>query len=336
MGHAPSDLTQYIQRLSPDEIDGTHVLFHTRHATNLTRERFERVGYTARYHAAVLNALRSIGLQVTPASDPKMLFGELDFDYIYFTQIEDSFLGHELLIPCLAAFREIPFLGPPAPMRGLSEDKVLAKAVAASLGIEVAKHELISPVRTERATFSLPGRWVLKPRNGVMSEGVAFIDSKGGWRDALSRLVESRHADREFIAEEFVPGLNLTVPVIEGFPPQSFPVFAEHGDPKQNILTESSKEGLSSGYVSEPYFGPGAAEASAAAARLARILSPFDYARFDFRFDPERNRLVFLEVNMNCAMGPGAVVTRAAEMCGLDYQTLIGHVFAYSLRRQMI
>ncbi|MGH3426587.1 MAG: hypothetical protein ACRDQZ_03280 [Mycobacteriales bacterium] len=63
-------------------------------------------------------------------------------------------------------------------------------------------------------------------------------------------------------------------------------------------------------------------------------MAPFDYARFDFRYDPESKRLVFLEVNMNCAMGPGAVVTRTAAMRGVDYQTLVGHIVTRSLRRQ--
>jgi len=329
------DLSACILRPSPDEIRDTHVLFHTVHATDLTQERVNRYGYTVVYHWTILNTLRNIGLRVTPGSDPEMLLQDLDFDYIYFTQFDHPFQGHELLIPCIAAYRAIPFLGPPAPVRALSEDKVLAKALAASVGIEVAKHVVINPRLPGNLDLSLPGRWVVKPRNGVMSEHLTFIDRESNWRAVLSRIADPRHASREFIAEEFVPGLNLTVPVIEGFPLQGFPVFVERGEPANNILTESGKEGQSADYASEPYFGPGSAMASAAAAQLATAISPFDYARFDFRFEPERNRLVFLEVNMNCAMGPAAVVARAAALQGIDYQSLVGHVFTYSLRRQL-
>jgi D-alanine-D-alanine ligase len=311
------------------------VLFHTRHATDLTEERRKRFGYTVAYHAAILNTLRSIGLEVTPGSDPAMLFEDLNFDFIYFTQIEDSFLGHELLIPCIAAFHGIPFLGPPAPLRALSEDKVLGKAMAAAIGVDVARHHVLSPLLAQPQAFALPGKWVLKPRNGVMSEGVTFVERETEWPAALAAIADPRHGGREFIAEEFVPGLNLAVPVIEGFPARSFPVFAEHGEPGTNILTEAGKEGLTSNYSSEPYSGPGAAEALAAAARLAEAMAPLDYARFDFRFDPAQNRLVFLEVNMNCAMGPVAVVSRAAAMRGIDYRSLVAHVFTHSLRRQL-
>jgi len=329
------DLTKHILHPTPEEIRGTHVLFHTKYATDLTEERRRAVGQTVAYHWHILKNLRSIGLRVTPGSDPEMLFKRLDFNYIYFTQIEGAFHGHELLIPCIAAYRKIPFLGPSAPLRALSEDKVLSKAFAASVGVSVAEHKEINPALHGMQDFSLPGRWVLKPRNGVMSEQVTFIDSKAAWRAALAVAAEPRHAGREFIAEEFVPGLNLSVPVVEGFPLQAFQVFAEYGEPRNNILTEAGKEGQSADYRSEPYFGPGAAEASAAAAQLAAATGSFDYARFDFRFDPERNRLVFLEVNMNCAMGPGSVVMRAAELRGIEYPSLVCHVFTHSLRRQV-
>lgn len=335
MPNTPSDFIKYVLRPSEKEIRDTQILFHTRHATDLTEERRKRYGNTVVYHAAILQNLRNIGLTVTPGSDPEIFFQDLHFfDYIYFTQIVDPFQGHELLIPCIAAFRGIAFLGPPATVRALSEDKILAKALAASIGIEVAGHHVISPLLPGMSDFSLPGRWVLKPRTGVMSEHITFIDSEAGWRAAIVNAANPRHAGRQFMAEEFVPGLNLAVPVIEGFPLEGFPVFLERGEPHNNILTEAGKDGQSDDYASEPYSGPGAAEASAAAARLAEALVPFDYARFDFRFEPERQRLVFLEVNMNCSMGPDSVVTRAAGLKQIDFQTLVGHVFTYSLRRQ--
>ena len=74
--------------------------------------------------------------------------------------------------------------------------------------------------------------------------------------------------------------------------------------------------------------------AKAAAAKMAEVMGPFDYARFDFRYEPVSNRLVFLEVNMSCAMGPLTVLTRAAEKVGIDHPTLVGHILSHSLRRQ--
>ena len=184
------------------------------------------------------------------------------------------------------------------------------------------------------ADFSLPGRWIVKPRGGCDSVAVMLVEGEAAWRDTLVYLADPRHEGREFMAEPFVPGLNLTVPVIEGFPTQSFAVFQERGRPGDNVLDQDGKVGKTSNYSSEPYDGPGAAEASTAAARMAAAIAPFDYARFDFRFDPDANRLVFLEGNIVCSMAPATVVARAAEMKGIDYPSLIGHVVTHSLRRQ--
>ncbi|MGH3426588.1 MAG: hypothetical protein ACRDQZ_03285 [Mycobacteriales bacterium] len=176
MPDASSDVTEYVLHPSREEIQDTHILFHTRHATNLTDERVKEFGYTVVHHAFILKILREIGFRVTPSSDTADLFGELNFDFLYFTQIEGAFDGHELLIPCIAAYRGMPFLGPAAPMRALSEDKTLAKALATSIGVEVAEHHVINPLLPGMSDFALPGRWVLKPRTGVMSEHLTVID----------------------------------------------------------------------------------------------------------------------------------------------------------------
>ncbi|MBV9995527.1 MAG: hypothetical protein JO127_09965 [Caulobacteraceae bacterium] len=327
-----SDPSPWILRPSRAEIRHTRVLFYSRHASDLTPARAQRFGYSVVYHASIVAALRELGLTVAVGSDPELLFTEIDADYLWFTLIRAPFDGHELLIPSIAAYRGLAFLGPAAPVRALSEDKALGKALAASLGLEVAPHRMIDPLSPAAADLALSGRWVLKPRTGVMSEALAVLGCAADWAPALKEAALPVHGGREFIAEELVPGLNLAVPVVEGLPPLS--VFEERGVGADNILTEAGKEGRTADYGSRPYAGPGAAEAAAAAAALAAAIAPFDYARFDFRYDPQGGRLVFLEVNMNCALGPAGVVARAAALQGIDHRTLVGHIFTHSLRRQ--
>lgn len=324
----------YLLSPTPEELRTTDVLFLARHATDFSPERRKQFGYHVVYHAIMLRTLRDLGLKVTPASDLAVLLRPLDYDFVYAIHSHALFDGHELLAPAIAAFRGIPCLGAPAPMRALSEDKVLAKQLAASIGLEVAEHRVVNPLRPDMADFSLPGSWILKPRGGIASDAVTKIDGEAGWPEALAAASDPRHEGREFIAEEFVPGLNLTVPVIEGFPLRHFAVFEECGRPGDNVLTKEGKRGQNPQYASAPYHGPGAREASAAAARLAAEISPFDYARFDFRYDPATKRLVFLELNIACNMSPASVIRRAALLHGIDYRPLVGHVLTYSLRRQ--
>ena len=331
----PSDSNEFLLRPSPQELRDTHVLFHAQHAVDSSPERRKRYGYPVIEHATILEALRYLGFKVTPESDPEALLGPLDYDFIFSKHMQQStYEGHELLSAAIAAFRGIPCIGPPAPIRGVTEDKVLGKFIAAAAGLEVVEHHLIDPLRPGMADFSLPGRWIVKPRDGCLSMHVMLVDGEAGWRDALVELANPVHGGRQFMAEPFVPGLNLTVPVIEGFPTQGFAVFQEKGRPGDNVLEPGGKVGHTSHYLSEPYDGPGAAETSAAAARMAAAITPFDYGRFDFRFDPETNRLVFLEANIVSAMGPATVVARAAEIEGIDYPSLVGHLVTHSLRRQ--
>lgn len=329
-----ADVSKCLLSPTAEELQTTNVLFLARHATDSSPERQKQYGYHVVYHAVLLKTLREIGLKVTPASEFDVLMGPLDFDFLYAIHSHALFDGHELLAAAIAAYRGIPCLGAPAPVRALSEDKVLGKQLAVSVGVDVARHRTVDPTGPGMADFSLPGSWVLKPRGGIASDALVKVDSEAQWRDALAAAAAPRNEGRTFIAEEFVPGLNLTVPVIEGFPPRTFAVFEERGRPGDNVLTNEGKRGQNPHYASRPYDGPGAAKASAAAALLAAEISPFDYARFDFRYDPSTERLVFLELNIACNMAPASVIRKAALMHGIEYQALVAHIVAYSLRRQ--
>ena len=324
-----ANLSKFALRPSVKEVRDTHILYLARHATDMSPEQVKRHGYSVTADAIILKTLRDIGFKVTAQSELEALFDRLDFDFIFSSNPQTAFEGHELLYAAIAAYRGIPFIGAPAPFRALAEDKILGKHVAASIGLEVAEHHLIDPARPEMADFSLPGRWIIKPRGGYDSISVILVDDEAAWRDAIKEAANPRHEGRKFFAEAFIPGLNFTVPVIEGFPPQSFAVFEERGRKGDNILDQAGKTGHAPTYSAEPYFGPGAEEASAAAA-----IAPFDYGRFDFRYDPDAKRLVFLEVNIVCAMGPATVLARAAALRGINYPSLVGHLVTQSLRHQ--
>lgn len=330
----PPEIANCLLSPTPKELGETRVLFLARHATDSSPERLAQYGYHVVYHQILLETLRNMGLDVTPAGELDALFGSIDFGFLYAIHSHAIFDGHELLAPSIAAFRGVPCLGPAAPMRALSEDKVLAKHLARSIGIDVAEHMVIDPHSPAGKSHALRGSWILKPRGGIASDAIMKIDHPKDWPAALASAADPRHEGREFIAEEFVPGLNLTVGVIEGLPPKTFSVFEEQGREGDNVLTKEGKRGFTANYSSAPYNGPGASEAQDVAAVLAAEMSPFDYARFDFRYDPGTERLVFLEVNMACNMAPASVIAQAALEHGITYEQLVAHVFTYSLRRQ--
>lgn len=327
-------IADYLLRPSSEETAKTHVLFLARHAMDSSKERLAKYGYHVVYHTVLQQVLRQIGFKVTPASELEVLFGSLNFDFLYAIHSHAVFEGHEVLAPAIASYRGIPCLGPSAPIRAISEDKVLAKQVAASVGLDVAEHKIINAKTIDAQSFAPPGEWILKPRGGIASDAVIKIDNESDWHKALAVIADPRHEGRDFVAEEFVPGLNLTVPVIEGFPPRTFAVFEEKGRPGDNVLTTEAKRALGAHYSAELYHGPAGEEVLDAAAEFAAEIAPFDYARFDFRYDPKAKRLVFIEVNMVCNMAPASTVNRAAYLHGISYEALVAHIITHSLRRQ--
>ena len=67
---------------------------------------------------------------------------------------------------------------------------------------------------------------------------------------------------------------------------------------------------------------------------LAREFWPFDYGRFEFRYDPEFDALLFMEVNLSCNLWSQKTISRSAATIGVDHATLVESIVAHSLGRQ--
>src|SRR3546814_5974816 len=63
-------------------------------------------------------------------------------------------------------------------------------------------------------------------------------------------------------------------------------------------------------------------------------LWPFDYGRFEFRYDPASGQLHFMEVNLSCNLWSKKTISRAAARIGMDHATLVESIVAHSLARQ--
>ena len=72
-------------------------------------------------------------------------------------------------------------------------------------------------------------------------------------------------------------------------------------------------------------------------AELTRIMAeefrPFDYGRFEFRFDAATGELNFLEVNLQCNLWSQKVYGRSAVLAGLTQSQLIETILSEGLRR---
>lgn len=200
----------------------------------------------------------------------------------------------------------------------LAMDKAKAKAVLAGLGVPLANGLLLS--RFEAAKdhpMALP--YVVKPNAQGSSVGV-FIVREGANRPPQQLLEADWAFGDEVLIEEFIAGKELTVAVLgdaalcvtEILPSVDFYDFeakyAEGGSRHQ--IPADLPESVS--------------RAACEAALLAhRGLGCRGVTRSDFRYDPERGRLVLLEVNTQPGMTPTSLVPEQAAHRGMGFDQLV-------------
>lgn len=63
---------------------------------------------------------------------------------------------------------------------------------------------------------------------------------------------------------------------------------------------------------------------------------PFDYGRFEFRFDPAAGALSFMEVNLSCNLWSRKTISRSARTLGLSHRDVVETIVAHSMGRQRL
>jgi len=114
--------------------------------------------------------------------------------------------------------RKIAFTGPGAEASACAFDKEVAKQVVSAAGVRIARSVHLSKdpkvMRQElRDMLALSGRVVAKPVAGGSSVGLFHLDAEAQVEETARRVEQ---ADEAYLAEEFVPGTELTVGVVDG------------------------------------------------------------------------------------------------------------------------
>jgi hypothetical protein len=106
--------------------DTIKLLFIAKHALgDGTRDSVD--GDHAVYHREVRDVLEGMGLNVTAANSPEILFSKPDVDFVFSLLNRGGYLNSEMLMPTLCTRLGIPYLGATPIVRGLSDDKHLMK-----------------------------------------------------------------------------------------------------------------------------------------------------------------------------------------------------------------
>lgn len=322
-------------RLSSADKDRLRILFLAKHAR--ADGGLDSVdGNHALYHHEMRATLEGIGLNLSVADSYEALFDRPDADFVVTLLNRGGFQNSEMLAPLLLGWRGVPFLGASPIVRGLSDDKYLSKLAARARGVPTMPAQLFRRGGMPGRPAIRGERLVVKPNASSASWGLKMVDS---WQEALAHAETLFALGHDVLVEQWAPLLDVAVPVIGGAGGAPWilpPMMYVPADPHRERSYEEKRGLIDAG--DDPLL---LVEDAALLRRLEdmtrRLLPefwPFDYGRFEFRYDPATGRLLFMEVNLSCNLWSRKTISRSAASIGLDHAALVETIVAHSLARQ--
>lgn len=213
--------------------------------------------------------------------------------------------------------RKIPYTGPGAMSSKVAMDKIKTKMVLEMKGVPTASWSLASP-STESSPLPLPV--VVKPPCDGSSVGISKVSRAEEWQGALDAALAAQGGKGEVLVEEFIPGREMTVGIIDG---EALPVL--------EIVAKGGWYGYEEKYNSDetryPFYGEDKAAliASCPPEKLQKIaleaygaLGCRGVARVDFRVSP-MGRCYVLELNTSPGFTQHSLVPKAGMKTGLSF-----------------
>ena len=206
--------------------------------------------------------------------------------------------------------RKIPYTGPGVKASQIAMDKLKTKLVLEMKNVPSAKWDLAHP-DTARSPLPLPV--VVKPPCDGSSVGISKVSSEDDWPKALAAALACQSADKPVLVEEFIPGREFTVAVVDG---EAWPVI--------EIVAKGGWYGYEEKYTSEetkyPFLEDG--ELSQKLQKLAveayHAVGCRGVTRVDFRVSP-LGRCYVLELNTSPGFTSHSLVPKAGMKTGLTF-----------------
>lgn len=289
--------------------------------------------------AEIAKELRVLGFEVCEI-DPKEYLTSVSFVEAL-TMQEPSLVfnglhggsGENGEIQALLKLMNIPCTGSEYRACCITMDKYITKLIVAQEGIPVAKHILLrgnvlsdygdpEDYAAFISTLGLP--IIVKPNDAGSSVGISRVDSLEQVKDAA---LDALRFSTSVLLEEYIPGRELTVTVIDG---KALPVV--------EIKPLSGWYDYNNKYTKgkTEYLAPAELDESVAkliqlyAERIWKAVDLSGYARIDFRYDD--HKAYFLEVNTLPGMTPLSLTPMAAKAAGMSFGQLLQTIINISLR----
>ena len=208
----------------------------------------------------------------------------------------------------------IPYTGSGMLGSAMAMDKDISKRLARVAGVPTPEW-LMAPVNAREAVEKLGLPLVVKPSKQGSSVGLTVVKKREEVDEAVE---EAFRYDDEVMLEEFVPGRELTVPILADAALPVGEIISQH-----EIFDYECKyqPGMSEEIFPADLRADIAARAQELALTTHRALKLGGFSRVDFRLDGQ-DRLWFLEVNTLPGMTAASLFPKAAQAAGMSFPEL--------------
>jgi D-alanine-D-alanine ligase len=301
---------------------------------------------------AIADGLRAGGHEVEkievagPASHLAARLESYGPDLIFNTAEGRRGRTREAFYPALFEELGFPYTGSDAYVLTVTLDKWMTKLVLGAQGVDTPRARLVVPDDLQRgrdlAGMGLACPVIVKPNYEGSSKGIgddAVIREPRLLAEMLPRTLRKYPAG--VMVEEFVPGIDVTVPFLEGAGDEGvlMPVDYVIDPPARSRFNiydyrlKSTDAGRVNVRCPPDLPRDVVSRLRALSKHAIRTLGVRDLGRIDFRLG-EDGRIYLLEVNALPSLERGSSTFAAAAREGLDYQAALGAVVASAARRQ--
>ncbi|MEL7128710.1 MAG: D-alanine--D-alanine ligase [Pseudomonadota bacterium] len=226
--------------------------------------------------------------------------------------------GEDGCVQGIFEWLQIPYSHSGVLASALAMDKLKSKLAYQRAGLDVAADRAVTRAEAA-ASHPLEPPYVIKPVAEGSSFGVVFV-RKGANGPAREVLSDSWAYSDYLMAEEFIPGRELTVAVMGDKPlaVTEITTLREFYD-----FTAKYEQGGSRHIVPADLPGDVTARAMEAALIAHQALGCRGVSRSDFRYDDTTDRLVILETNTQPGMTPTSLVPEQAQYLGMSFSELV-------------
>ncbi len=274
----------------------------------------------------VITALKGAGYDafgIDVTSDLKALISELEKQKqdVVFNALHGKY-GEDGCIQGVLDFMGIPYTHSGRTASSLAMNKVMAKKMYRSAGLPVANERVVTKEQILAGDI-LPYPFVLKPISDGSSVGVYIFDKDSGKKPFEGEKYPYAD-DEKILAEEYIPGRELTVAVMDGKPLGILEII-----PATEFYNYKNKysQGGARHVVPTDIPAEDQAEIMRIAAEAHKVLGCRGISRSDIRYDDtqkgEKARCVILETNTQPGMTSLSLVPDIARNAGYSYQDIV-------------